>query len=31
TILIVGIIFTSFGIIYRFYDFIYRRTLSAMF
>jgi hypothetical protein len=40
TILIVGIILTSFGIIYRFYDFInhelifdflYRRTLSAMF
>ncbi len=31
TILIVGLIFTSFGIIYRFYDFIYRRTLSAMF
>jgi len=31
TILIVGIIFTSFGIIYRFYDFFYRRTLSAMF
>ena len=30
-ILIIGIIFTSFGIIYRFYDFIYRRTLSAMF
>ena len=31
TILIVGIIFSSFGIIYRFYDFLYRRTLSAMF
>ncbi len=31
TILIVGIILTSFGIIYRFYDFMYRRTLSAMF
>jgi len=30
-ILIIGIIFTSFGIIYRFYDFMYRRTLSAMF
>ena len=30
-ILIIGIIFTSFGIIYRFYDFFYRRTLSAMF
>jgi len=30
-ILIIGVIFTSFGIIYRFYDFIYRRTLSAMF
>ena len=31
TILIVGIILTSFGIIYRFYDFIYRRTLSSIF
>lgn len=31
TILIVGIVFTSFGIIYRFYDFILRRTISAMF
>ena len=31
TILIIGIIFTLFGIIYRFYDFFYRRTLSAMF
>ncbi|MBY8979654.1 MAG: DUF1624 domain-containing protein [Candidatus Lokiarchaeota archaeon] len=30
-IFIVGILFTLFGIIYRFYDFIYRRTLSAMF
>ncbi len=30
TILIVGIIFSSFGILYRFYDFIYRRTLSSM-
>ena len=30
-ILIIGIIFTSFGIINRFYDFMYRRTLSAMF
>ncbi|NVM16541.1 MAG: DUF1624 domain-containing protein [Candidatus Lokiarchaeota archaeon] len=30
-ILIVGIITTSFGIIYRFYDFIFRRTISAMF
>ena len=30
TILIVGVMLTSFGIIYRFYDFIYRRTLSAM-
>ena len=31
TILIVGIILTSSGIVYRFYDFILRRTLSAMF
>ena len=31
TILIIGILFTLFGIIYRFYDFIYRRTLSSMF
>jgi hypothetical protein len=31
TIFIVGIILFSFGIIYRFYDFIYRPTLSAMF
>ena len=31
TILIVGIVFTSFGILYRFYDFIYRPTISAMF
>jgi uncharacterized membrane protein len=31
TILIVGIILISFGIIYRFDDFLYRRTLSAMF
>jgi len=33
TILIVGIILISFGIIYRFndFDFLYRRTLSAMF
>ena len=29
--LIVGIIFITFGIIYRFYDFLYRRTISAMF
>ena len=31
TILIVGIIFILFGIIYRFYDFLYRRTISSMF
>jgi len=31
TLLIVGIILASFGIVYRFYDFILRRTLSAMF
>ena len=31
TILLIGILFTSFGIIYRFNDFINRRTLSAMF
>jgi len=31
TIMLIGIVFTSFGIIYRFDDFIYRRTLSATF
>jgi len=31
TILLIGILFTSFGIIYRFNDFINRRTLSATF
>jgi len=31
TILIVGIIFTLFGIIYCFYNFLYRPSLSAMF
>jgi len=31
TILIVGIFFTSFGIVYRFFDFLDRRTLSSMF
>ena len=29
--MLVGLIFTLFGIIYRFHDFIYRRTLSATF
>jgi len=29
--IIVGLISTSFGIIYRFYDFLYRRTISSMF
>ena len=31
TIMLIGLIFTSFGIIYRYDDFIYRRTLSATF
>ncbi|MFX0012111.1 MAG: hypothetical protein ACFE9R_17490, partial [Candidatus Hermodarchaeota archaeon] len=31
TIFIVGVISTSFGLLYRFNEFMYRRTLSAMF
>ena len=31
TVMIVGVISTLFGIIYRFYDFLDRKTLSAMF
>ena len=30
-IFIIGIIFTTFGIVYRFYDFLTRRTISSMF